>query len=109
MDAVKAMLRAPEQRNVYKEFYEKFDTTFQKIYPDFVPKVNLLLKEEARFREGIPFCTDLRILATIRLGFHESRQIAAFLNVPATSIYTRRSAIRRSAICQKEEFEGKVR
>ena len=109
MDAVKAMLRAPEQRNVYKEFYEKFDTTFQKIYPDFVPKVNLLLKEEARFREGIPFCTDLRILATIRLGFHESRQIAAFLNVPATSIYTRRSAIRRSAICKKEEFEGKVR
>ena len=109
MDAVKAMLRAPEQRNVYKEFYEKFDTTFQKIYPDFVSKVNLLLKEDARFREGIPFCTDLRILATIRLGFHESRQIAAFLNVPATSIYTRRSAIRRSAICEKEEFEGKVR
>lgn len=109
MDAVKAMLRAPGRRDVYKEFYEKFDTTFLKLYPDFISKVNLLLQEEARFKEGVPFCTDLRILATIRLGFRESGQIAAFLNVPATSIYTRRSAIRRSAVCTREEFEEKVR
>lgn len=109
MDAVKAMLRAPGRRDAYKEFYEKFDTTFLNLYPDFISKVNLLLQEDARFGDGLPFCTDLRILATLRLGFRESGQIAAFLNVPATSIYTRRSAIRRSAICPREEFEERVR
>lgn len=109
VDGVKAMLRAPGQRNLYRDFYEKFDITFQKLYPDFVSKVNLLLKEEARFSDAVPFCTDLRILATLRLGFRESKQIAAFLNVPVTSIYSRRSAMRRSAACDRDEFEEKVR
>lgn len=108
VDGVKAMLRAPGQRNLYRDFYEKFDITFQKLYPDFVSKVNLLLKEEARFSDVVPFCTDLRILATLRLGFRESKQIAAFLNVPVTSVYSRRSAMRRSAACDRDEFEGKV-
>lgn len=109
VDGVKAMLRAPEKRNVYRDFYEKFDITFRKLYPDFVSKVNLLLKEDARFSEELPFCTDLRILATLRLGFRESKQIAAFLNVPVTSVYSRRSAMRRSAACDRDEFEEKVR
>lgn len=109
MDAMVKKLRQPERNDVYKDFYKKFDTTFNEIYPDFIGKVNQLLKKEAHFSEGIPFSTDLRILATIRLGFTNSSQIAAFLNVPVTSIYSRRSALRRSALCDKDFLEDNIR
>lgn len=103
-DALMTRLRAPRFREEYKEFYKNFDNTFLNLYPNFIRQVNMLMKEEERFKEESSLSTDLRILATIRLGFSDSGQIARFLNIPATSVYTRRSAIRRNSIYPKEEF-----
>lgn len=108
-DALMAMLRSARSQVDYKEFYKNFDATFLDLYPDFVRKVNALMKEDARFREEAPLSTDLRILATIRLGFRDSGQIARFLNVPPTSVYTRRSAMRRNSVCPKGDFESEIR
>ena len=53
----------------YDNFYTIFDETFLGIYPDFVQKVNALLREDARF--PVPTTrilrTELRVLAAIRL------------------------------------------
>ncbi len=108
-DAVKAMLREPQKREAYKEFYRNFDITFLNLYPDFVSRVNELMKDGFKFAEGTGLCTDLRILATIRLGFKDSGQIARFMNIPATSVYSRRSAMRRNSYYEKGEFENKIR
>lgn len=110
MDAVKHLLRAPQiTKNAYKEFYDNFDRTFMSLYPNFTDEVNKLMQEGCRYESGAPMCTDLRILATIRLGFNDSGQIARFLNMPPTSIYTRRSALRRNCSCDKADFENKIR
>lgn len=108
-DALNAMLRSPYSRADYKTFYKNFDNTFLSLYPDFIKQVNSLMKEDCAFREEGVLNTDLRILATIRLGFNDSGQIARFLNIPASSVYTRRSAIRRNSTCSKEEFDLKIR
>lgn len=108
-DALIANLRSHASTNVYKEFYAGFDRTFLALYPGFVKGVNKLMKDDCTFPESASLNTDLRILATIRLGFKDSGQIARFLNLPASSVYTRRSAMRRNSICGKAGFEDSIR
>ena len=95
----------------YDNFYTIFDETFLGIYPDFVQKVNALLREVARF--PVPTTrvlrTELRVLAAIRLGITESGKIASFLKCAPPTVYTYRAKLRNSAICDKEKFEDLVR
>lgn len=108
LDAVLKFLRSPSYiYDEYKQYYKVFDEAFLGIFPDFIEKVNSLLVEEARFQ--IPdepvLCTELRLLAAIRLGVKESGKIATFLNCSPTTVYTYRTRLKRSAICPKEKFE----
>ena len=110
-EALKQMLRQPSGiGDDYKQFYRTFDETFLGIFPDFVEKVNSLLREDARFTLGpdgeLP--TGLRILAAIRLGITDSGKIAQFLNCAPTSVYTHRSKIRKNALCPPGEFEERL-
>ena len=112
MDEVLKELRSRE--NIYHEydnFYAVFDETFLGIYPDFVEKVNNLLREDARFPIPVNrvLKTELRILATIRLGITESGKIASFLKCAPPTVYTYRAKMRNSALCDKDEFETLVR
>lgn len=105
-------LRAPTDYSDYKEFYRIFDQTFLGIFPDFVKAVNSLLKEEARFDEtaaqsALP--TELRILATIKLGIEDSPRIASFLKCSLSTVYTYRARMRNQALCPKEVFEEMVK
>ena len=109
-----AMKHLRSREDMYQEndkFYTVFDETFLDIYPDFVHKVNELLREDARF--PIPTSrvlrTELRILAAIRLGITESGKIACFLKCAPPTVYTYRAKLRNSAICNKERFEDLVR
>lgn len=108
LDAVLKYLRSPSLiYEEYKHYYKIFDEAFLGIFPDFREKVNALLREESRF--PIPdepvLCTELRLLAAIRLGITESGKIATFLNCAPTTVYTYRTRLKRAAICPKEEFE----
>ena len=112
-DAIYRLLRDPRyNRPEYDRFYEVFDETFLGIYPDFVDKVNALLREEEHFclREGgrrMP--TGLRILAAIKLGFTDSGSIAEFLSCAPSSVYTHRSKIKKAALCGSGDFEKIIR
>ena len=105
-------LRSPAAFSDYKEFYAIFDRTFLGIFPDFVESVNSLLREEARFdvkssKESLP--TELRILATLKLGIEDSPRIASFLKCSLSTVYTYRAKMRNQAIGPKELFESRVK
>lgn len=109
LEAVIKILRSPSYiYEEYKHYYQVFDETFLGIFPDFREKVNSLLKEDSRFpiSDTPVLCTELRVLAAIRLGITESGKIATFLNCAPTTIYTYRTRLKRAAICPKEEFEA---
>jgi hypothetical protein len=112
LDAVVKSLRSPSDIYAeYKNYYQVFDETFLGIFPEFREKVNDLLREECRFpiAEGKSLSTELRILAVIRLGITESGKIATFLKCAPATIYTYRTKMRNAALCNKDEFENKVR
>lgn len=106
-DAVINCLKGPSESR-YSDFYKEFDETFLKIYPDFIKKVNELLKPEARFEDEHSMNLPLRVLAAIRLGVKESRDIALFLNCAPASVYTYRSKLKANAISDKDNFESAV-
>lgn len=93
-----------------REFYHTFDRMVLKLYPDFVEKINQLLREEERIspsnEEGLT--TELRIYALICLGIADSAQIARFLRYSSNTVYTYRTKMRNKAI-DKLRFEEQIR
>jgi len=111
-EALLKELRSPAEFTDYKEFYQIFDQTFLGIFPHFVEDVNALLREEVRFdiaesKKSLP--TELRILATLKLGIHDSPRIASFLKCSLSTVYTYRAKLRNQALCPKDEFEERVK
>lgn len=104
-------LRSPEKMyREYKDFYSVFDSTFLSLFPNFIASVNALLKPEARYDENSStLCTELRILAAIRLDITSSSDIADFLKCSINTVYTYRVRMRKNALGNKDEFEEKVR
>lgn len=99
------------QQAALTEFYTLFDTTFLNLYPTFVEEFNALLEEDARIvpRKGELLTTELRIYALIRLGISDSTKISTFLRYSMSTIYNYRSKIRNRALCDRNEFEERVR
>jgi cell division protein FtsB len=91
-----------------KNFYENFDVAFLNIYPDFVDKVNELLRPDGQIEpKGERLSTELRILALIRLGITDNQRIADILRSSITTIYTYRSKLKGRSL-YKDEFETRV-
>lgn len=91
------------------ELFNTFDEVFLKLYPDFVEKVNFLLKEDEEYRVKKGLNTELRILALIRLGIIDTNQIAVFLRFSVQTIYNYRSRIRKKAKKDQNTFEEKIK
>lgn len=91
-------------------FYHDFDEAFLHIFPNFVDQVHELLVPEAelRIKPGERLNTDLRVLALIRLGITDSKQIADFLRYSLSTIYNSRTRMRNLARGDREHFEEKV-
>lgn len=92
-----------------KLFYNNFDEAFLNLFPDFDVKINKLLKPDFQFvAKDKVLTTELRILALLRLGFSDNKQIASILRSSITTIYTYRSKIRSKAL-DKDKFEEYVK
>lgn len=91
-------------------FYHDFDEAFLHLFPDFVDQVRGLLVPEAdiRMKKGELLNTDLRVLALIRLGITESKQIAEFLRYSLSTIYNSRTRMRNWSKENRDDFESKV-
>jgi hypothetical protein len=94
-----------------KELFDNFDSVFLSLFPNFVPDFNLLLQPQHRIipPSKTQLTTDLRIFALIRLGIEESSRIAEFLRYSPNSIYNYRARIKNKALCDRDEFEQKVK
>lgn len=95
--------------NNASDFHAIFDEAFLHIYPDFVARVNNLMRPDARItlREGEKLNTDLRILAFMRLGIDDTARVGRILNYSVNTIYTYRNKLRNRAI-SRETFEADI-
>ncbi len=91
-------------------FYADFDKAFIELFPHFVRDVQALLVPEAEIhiKEGEYLNTDLRVLALIRLGITDSKQISNFLRYSLSTIYNSRTRMRNLYRGNRDEFEQKV-
>ena len=90
-------------------FYANFDEAFLKIYPTFVEEVNNMLRPEEQIvtPSNDKLTTELRILALLRLGINDSKDIATFLRCSNSTIYNYRTKMRNKAI-DRDSFEEKI-
>lgn len=97
-------------RDERNEFYNEFDKSFLKLFPNFITSFNNLLVEEARVypKSDELLTTELRIFALIRLGVVDSNKIAHFLGYSLATIYNYRSRMRNKAVGDKDQFEQDV-
>lgn len=99
-------------------FEEMFDKAFLDIYPDFVEKVNSLLRQEEQFSSspavgmhnpsGTLLSTELRICALVRLGVDDSQRIAQVLRCSVNTVYSYRNRMRSKAI-DRASFDDSLR
>ena len=93
------------------ELYEYFDSAFLKLFPNFVEEFNALLRPEERIvlHDSARLTTEIRIFALIRLGIENSSKIAEFLHYSVNTIYNYRAKVKNGALCDRDEFENKVK
>lgn len=92
-----------------REMFLNFDTTFLRLYPDFVEQFNSLLRPDCRIAQKDPrrLNTDLRIYALVRMGVTDSNKIASLLFYSPQTIFNHRTAVRNRAI-RRDTFEADV-
>lgn len=92
-------------------FYNTFDVTFLRLYPDFVSEFNELLHEDQRInlpKNGL-LNAELRIFALIRLGITDPARIALLLRYSVQTIYNYRMKMKKRSLYDKDEFERRLR
>lgn len=105
---IEALVDIKEER---LKLYSDFDKIFYKTQPDFISKINALLQEDHYFfkndldTENTRVSTELRILALIKLGVNDNKQIASFLQFTIQSVYNYRSSIKSRAL-NPDTFEA---
>lgn len=90
---------------------EEFDQTFLMVFPDFVSRLNALLREDQQVGRDLPpgkLSNEIRIFALIRLGVKESADIARFLKKSPSTIYNYRVKLRNAAVCPNDEFDKRL-
>ena len=88
-----------------------FDSVFLHLFPNFVNDFNALLQPEMQVsaKEENRLTTEIRIFALIRLGIEDSSKIAEFLHYSVNTIYNYRARIKNGALCNREQFERRVK
>ena len=97
------------ESNKDEDFYRSFDTAFLDLYPDFVMRVNTLLREseQIELKNGEGLSPELRIYALVKLGVEESTRIAQILHYSVSTIYAYRNKMRNKAI-SRDTFEEDI-
>lgn len=98
--------------NVKKErenLFHQFDEIFLRLFPSFISDFNALFPPDHRtiVKKGELLNTELRIYALYRLGIQDSNQIADFLELSVSTIYTYKTRI-KSKSDFKEVFEDRI-
>ncbi|WP_303037106.1 DUF6377 domain-containing protein [uncultured Bacteroides sp.] len=110
LKGVEEILRKSDHTAELLEFYDNFDKTFLRLFPDFIEEFNKLLKPDCQtgLSNDGTMPNELRAFALIRLGITDSSRIAEFLRRSVSTVYNYRVKMRNNAICPREDFEKRV-
>lgn len=98
------------------DLFSNFDKSILKLFPSFVQEVNLLLRPDKVYQiRNNPadsterLNTELRILALLRLGIYDNKEIAFFFRFTVQTVYNYRSKAKSRAInesCFEEQIKN---
>ena len=93
-----------------RRFYAMFDENFLSMFPNFIDRVNEMMKPDMQYRlvrtGQLP--VELRVLAVMRMGMTDSAQIASFMSYSISTVYTYRSRAAEKSRYNREEFERRL-
>lgn len=109
LDKVRKELSSASATETYlQEFYAQFDRAFLASHPDFIARLNELLKPECRIAQASALTPELRIFALVSIGIKDSMAIADFLHYSPQTIYNYSLRMRRNACIPEKEFTDTV-
>ncbi len=102
-----------KEYNVKKErelFFNDFDNTFLKLFPNFIAEYNSLFnpEDQVKITEGGDLPPEVRIFALMRLGIVDNEKISKFLDLSINTIYTYKTKVKARSIVPKEDFENRI-
>jgi len=108
-DEVLTSLKGYNVKKERENLFHQFDEIFLRLFPSFIADFNALFPPDHRtiVKKGDLLNTELRIYALYRLGIQDSSQIADFLELSVSTIYTYKTRI-KSKSDFKEVFEEKI-
>lgn len=106
------LLRLMKNYSVKKEravLLHQFDDLFLKLFPSFIICFNNLFPvDEMRIlKKGELLNTELRIFALYRLGIQDNKQIAGFLDISISTVYSYKTRLKSNSLC-RNSFEEEV-
>lgn len=92
-----------------EQLFRQFDEVFFKLFPTFIQEFNALFPTEHQFsgKAGELLSPELRIFALYRLGIQDNNQIANFLELSITTIYTYRTKVKGKSL-YKDDFDDRI-
>ena len=108
-DELLSLLKRYDVKKEREDLFHQFDAIFLKLFPTYITEFNSLFPEDHRSvaKKGELLNTEMRIFALYRLGIQDSSQIADFLELSVTTIYSYKTRI-KSKSDHKEVFEDKI-
>ena len=95
----------------YNSLLADFDKSITDLFPHFADEVNKLLKPDQLYtydqNSANKLNTELRILALVRLGVADNKQIASFFRITLQSVYNYRSKARGRAV-NEDTFDDDI-
>ncbi|MDG3581130.1 DUF6377 domain-containing protein [Galbibacter pacificus] len=106
------VLPALNRYSVKKErenLFRQFDEIFLKLFPTFIEEFNSLFPNEHQYnmKTNELLSPELRIFALYRLGIQDNNQIANFLELSITTIYTYKTRIKSKSL-HKDNFDKRI-
>lgn len=108
-DEVIANLKRYNVKKERENLFHQFDEIFLKLFPSFISDFNSLFPPDHRsiVKKGEFLNTELRIYALYRLGIQDANQVADFLELSVSTIYTYKARIKGKSDF-KDVFEEKI-
>lgn len=96
-------------KNERAELFHQFDEVFLQLFPSFIEQLNGMFPEEEHrvVKKGELLNTELRILALYRLGIQDNKQVADFLDVSISTVYTYKTRLKSKSL-HKNDFENQI-
>ncbi|MBO4466694.1 MAG: hypothetical protein J5745_01140 [Bacteroidales bacterium] len=110
-ELLRTLSESTRAEDALEEFYGIIDKTVLGLYPDFVKQVNSLLRPDCQIlpKKDNSLNTELRIVALVRLGIDDSKDIAELLHYSLSTIYNYKVSLKSSASGDRELFWKKVK